>query len=381
MSRFKLALLGCGDVAQRDYLPEFHRIEDRAELVAVCGRTEQRARAVAEEHGVEAWYTDYREMLRKCEADAVINLTPIQMHLETNLAALRAGKHVYSEKPVAPSVNDARQLGEEARQRGLVLVCAPSVMLFPQVLYAQQVLREGMIGEVYSARGHGYGGVPPWSGYTSDPSQFFSAGGGPARDMGVYPLHALTGLLGPARSVTAMTTRVLQSFTVGDGPAQGKQVRVEEDDNWQLLLDFGNSRLASVSANNVVQDSRAPQLELYGLGGTIALDLLDVSAPVEILRRGAEWESIEIPHVRQSGPDHLLGVEHLLECIGHGTESILSIEHAAHVIEIIEAGHKAAQTGRTQKLETAFQLPAVTDFLRVRSPLACGRSVTENQGG
>ncbi len=363
MSRLKLALLGCGDVAQRDYLPEFHRIEDRAELVAVCGRTEQHARAVAEEHGVEAWYTDYRKMLEEVDADAVINLTPIQLHFETNLAALRAGKHVYSEKPIAPSVSGARQLGEESCQRGVVLVCAPCVMLFPQVLYAQEVLREGMIGEVYSARGHGYGGVPPWSGYTSDPSQFFSAGGGPARDMGVYPLHALTGLLGPARSVTAMTTRVLQSFTVGDGPAQGKQVRIEEDDNWQLLLDFGNSRLASVSANNVVQDSRAPQLELYGLEGTIALDLLDVSAPVEILRRGRGWESIDIRHVRESGPDHLLGVEHLLECIDRGTEPVLSIEHATHVIEIIEAAHQASQTGRTQKLETVFQRPTVADVL------------------
>src|SRR5262245_31398652 len=101
MDKIKLALLGCGDVAQRDYLPEFHRLADRAEIVAVCGRTEARARQVAEQYNIKRWYAGYEQMLAETEAEAVINLTPIALHLETTLAALEAGKHVYTEKPVA----------------------------------------------------------------------------------------------------------------------------------------------------------------------------------------------------------------------------------------------------------------------------------------
>ena len=87
LPRLKLALLGCGDVAQRDYLPEIHRLSDRVELVAVCSRTEQRARDVAAQYGARAWYTDYARMLAESDADLVANLTPIQLHAETTLAA------------------------------------------------------------------------------------------------------------------------------------------------------------------------------------------------------------------------------------------------------------------------------------------------------
>ena len=355
MDKIKLALLGCGDVAQRDYLPEFHRLADRAELVAVCGRTEGRARAVAEAYHIRAWYTDYRRMLAESEAEAVINLTPIQLHAETTLASLEAGKHVYTEKPVASTVAEAEEIRATAHQKGLKLVCAPCVLLFPQVRYAQSLLAAGAIGEVYSARGYGHMGVPPWSGYTSDPSPFFAKGAGPARDMGVYPLHTLTGLLGPVKRVTAMVTKVLDSFTVADGPARGKRVPVEADDNWQLILDFGQARLASVAANNCVLGSRAPQVEFHGLKGTIALDPIDVSAPVEVLRAGAGWEQVALPQTgRKAGPDHHLGVEHLVDCLQHDRPPLLSIAHALHVVEIIEQAAQSAALGKTLTLESTF---------------------------
>jgi len=360
LSVLKLAFLGVGDVAQRDYLPELHRLGDRVELVAVCGRTEARARAVAEEYGVSAWYTDYVQMLDETDAEAVVNLTPMQLHAETNLAALLAGKHVYTEKPLATSLDEARRVRDEARTRRLTLVCAPCVMLFPQVRFASELVAQGELGEIYSARGHGYGGVPPWRGYTSDPSHFFALGGGPARDMGVYPLHALTGILGPVRRVSAMASRVSDSFVVPDGPAIGKRVMLEEPDNWNLLLDFGEGRLASVAANNVVVDSRAPQLELHGMEGTIAVNLLDVSAPVETLRPGRGWESHHVPHARSAGPDHLLGIEHLADCIESGIEPVLSAEHALHVVEILDAAERSVAEDRTVQVESMYQGPVRT---------------------
>jgi predicted dehydrogenase len=347
MARLKLALLGPGDVAQRDYLPEFHRIADRAELVAVCGRGEARAREVAARFGVPAWYTDAARMLASEEIDAVVNLTPIQAHAETTLAILRAGKHVYSEKPAAGSVGEAEAIRDEAARRGLVLVCAPSVLLFPQVVHARRLLADGAIGPVHAALGRGYGGVPPWAGYPSDPSQFFAVGGGSLADMGVYPLHALTGLLGPVERVSAMAARAREEFTIGDGPYAGRRIPIEVADNWHLLLNLGGERLASVTANNVAQASRAPQLEIFGLGGTIALDLLDVSAPVEVFTPEDGWRSEPVPHERAGGPDHILGVEHLVECVRTGAVPVASVDHAIHVLAILEAATESAATGRT----------------------------------
>jgi predicted dehydrogenase len=355
MSKIKLAFLGCGDVAQRDYLPEFHRLANRAEIVAICGRTEARVRVVAERYGIKAWYTDYERMLSETEAEAVVNLTPIQLHLETSLASLQAGKHVYSEKPVASTMPDVDRLRAEAQSRNLKLVCAPCVMLFPQVKYAQSRLAEGALGDVYSARGQGHFGVPPWPGFMSDPSPFFAKGAGPAMDMGVYPLHALTGLLGPARRVTAMTAQVLSAFTIEEGPFAGQVIPVEVEDNWHMILDFGHGRLVSVTAQGCIRETKAPHVELHGLQGSLALDVVDVSAPVELYRPGSGWQSIPVPQSgRQAGPDHHLGVEHLVDCIQHQREPLLSVEHARHVIEIIEKAALSSQQGRALELETTF---------------------------
>lgn len=360
MNKLKLALLGCGDVAQRDYLPEFHRLADRAQLVAVCGRTAERAHAVAGQYQIPHVYTDYRQMLAESDADAVINLTPIQLHHETTMAALAAGKHVYSEKPVAGMVAQAQQIKAQAEQHRLKLVCAPCVLLFPQVRYARQLMEQGEIGAIYSARGYGHMGVPPWSGYQSDPSPFFAKGGGPAMDMGVYPLHTITGLLGPVRRVTAMVTKVLDSFVVEDGPVAGKRVPVEADDNWQLILDFGGGRLVSLAANNVVLGTKAPVVEFHGLAGTIALDPIDVSSPVAVLRKGRGWQTVTPPFPvdngagRQAGPDHHLGIEHLVDCIQQERQPLLSIDHALHVVEIIESAAKSSETGRVVEIKSTF---------------------------
>ena len=350
MKRIQLALLGCGDVAQRDYLPEFHRLAERAELVAVCTRSPERMRWAMQHYAIPHGYTEYRQMLAECSADAVINLTPIHLHDATNRAVLESGRHLFSEKPAAASARTARELAALARRHGLHALCAPSIRLFPQLRFVRQLLDDQVIGPVHSAHGQGLFGVPPWDGYPSDPTPFFAAGAGPMLDMGVYPLHALTALLGPVRRVTALVAHVQTGFTVRDGPHAGLQVPVEAADHWQLLLDFGGSRFAHVASNAVVVDSRCPALELHGLAGTLAFDPIYVDQPVRLLERGGQWQEIYPPFPqiragRSRGPDHLLGIEHLLDCIENRCEPLLGFEQAAHVLQIIEAAQESAATG------------------------------------
>jgi predicted dehydrogenase len=166
--------------------------------------------------------------------------------------------------------------------------------------------------------------------------------------MGVYPLHALTGLLGPVKRVSAFSAQAQRGFTVGDGPAQGKVVPIEVPDVWQVTLDFGAGRIASLESNNAVHSTSAPELELMGLRGTIGLNLIDVGAPIELMQAEGDWawRQIEPPRTgRARGPDHLLGVAHLIECIVHDREPVLSIGHATHVIEVIEKAEQSARSG------------------------------------
>ena len=347
MKPLRLAVVGVGDVAQRDYLPEFERLAGRAEISVVCGRSTGRAQDVAARFGVPRWSADYREVVTADDVDAVVNLTPIPAHHEITLAALRAGRHVYSEKPLASSADAAQELQSEAESRGLALVCAPCVMLFPQVRRVAEIVSSGRLGTILAARAHAIAGPPPWEGYDSDPTPFFGADGGPLVDMAVYPLHALTGLLGPATSVAALSSRARDGFTVGEGPHRGERIPVVSDDSWQLLLRVG-SCLASVEANFSTAPSPAPECELRGERGGVAFSLLDVSAPISLLDDGAsEWVEEAVEHDRASGPDHILGVEHLVECVANGERPTVGADHAIHVLDAIEAARLAAAEERS----------------------------------
>ena len=114
---------------------------------------------------------------------------------------------MYSEKPLAPTVAEVDRIARAAETHALVVVAAPSVLLFPQVRRALELVQTGALGKIHLARGQALGGIPPWEGYLSDPTPFFAQLGGPLSDMAVYPLHALTGLLGPVRRVTALAAR------------------------------------------------------------------------------------------------------------------------------------------------------------------------------
>ncbi len=347
MTVLRVAVIGVGDVAQRDYLPEFKRLAGRAEIAVVCGQGPERVRAVAERYAVPRWSTDFRSVVAADDVDAVINLTPIPMHHEISLAALRAGRHVYSEKPIASSIRQAQELRAVAGERNLAFVCAPSVMLFPQVRAVSAIVASGQLGGILAARAHAIAGPPPWAGYDSDPTPFFGAQGGPLIDMAVYPLHALTGLLGPAASVSALASRARDGFDVTDGPYRGARVPVMSDDTWQLLVRIG-ACLASVEANFSTAPSPAPECELRGERGAIAFTLLDVSAPISLLSGpAADWVEVPVEHERESGPDHILGIEHLVDCATSGERPVASADHAIHVLEIIEAARRSVSEEKT----------------------------------
>lgn len=350
--RFRLGLVGPGDVAERDYLPEFDRIADRAEIAAVCGRREDRARTVGERLGVP-WYIEVARMLEEVELDGVLNLTPIQRHASITREALEAGLHVYSEKPLAGSVAEAEALADLASRRGLALVAAPSVLRFPQVRYVADLLGEGAIGEIRTVRAVVTAGPPPWEGYASDPTPYFTEGGGPLVDLAVYPLHAITGLVGSVARVAASGLRSRDRFTVEEGPLAGTEVPVAVDDAWVLLLELAGGAIGTVEADYTTVGTRAPELELHGTRGTIALSLLDGSAPVEVVREDGTWTSHPVPDVARAagGPDHLLGVAHLLDVAREGATNELSPAHAIHVLEVLEAAAEA-RDGSARRLRT-----------------------------
>src|SRR5579884_1603280 len=242
----KLGLLGAGMIATfpYGYLPNLHRIPDKATLMAVADPVVERAKAVAAEYGASASYASLEEMLEGSDLDVVVNLTPIPFHGSTTLQALRAGKHVISEKPLATTMEDADAIVDVARARGLTVVCAPPNMLYPVRREVKRLIDDNAIGKVCFARVRSSHGGPAAGAWPMDPTWFYQKGSGPLFDMGVYGIHDITGLLGPAKRVVAFSGIAEPVRTVRGGPFAGKAIEVTADDNTLMMLDFGESAFA-----------------------------------------------------------------------------------------------------------------------------------------
>lgn len=229
MRKLNIGVVGCGEAARRIYLPEFHRIQNQAVLVAVCDRVEGRAKETKERFGAKAYYTDLDRFLRQSDADIVVNLTPQRAHVPVSRAALQAGKHVYTEKVMAETLDEATQLIDLAADQRVKFACAPVTLLLPTYHRWRALIRQ-----LYP---------PIWDDFSPEHVWYFAAGSGPFMDMGVYPLTALTGLFGPMLRVSAMAKTIMPERIIGDGPAAGRRFPTEVEDSVHLLLDFGGGRL------------------------------------------------------------------------------------------------------------------------------------------
>jgi predicted dehydrogenase len=358
VSPVRIGIVGCGNVLGA-YLPliEQLRRQGLAELVALCGRR-GRAPCAPGVSTAPAFYTDYGRMLRRDDIDVIVILTPMLTHATIAKAALQAGKHVLVEKPLATSLEEGRELVALARGSGSYLVSAPFTILSPTFQTIAGRLARGDIGRVVGARGrYGWAG-PDWTDW------FYKAGGGALFDLGVYNLTTLTGWLGPVRRVTAMTGVAVPQRTIN-----GQSVRVEAEDNAQVLLDFGGSCFATVMTGFTIQQYRGPGVELFGTEGTIYLHGDDWDPDgYEIWQNAAGcWQCFKETHPEWPWTD---GLRHLVECIQKRTPPIVTPEHAYHVLEVMLQAQASGRDGQARPIESTFTPPA---FEQVGATVAAHR--------
>jgi predicted dehydrogenase len=363
MDKVRYAIVGCGSVSANRYFPNLGALS-RGQLVAVCDSVKERVKPRAEEFGVP-YYTDFDEMLAKEGFDLLVNITGAPAHFPLNLKALQADRHVYTQKPMTVTTEEASILIEEAAARGLKLVAEEAGHIFPDKLAIRRMLQEGVIGKVVWARSRcTHVGSASQDAWPTDPVWKYQYGSGPLREVGIERLHLLTALLGPAKRVTAMSGINQPEVVVRGGPMKGTVIQVEEDDITLLTIDFGDAIFALLDTAWVqIRGIKTPDLEIYGSKGVITsmgggpkgreLNTWLYRDEPELGIRG--WTEVEvIPSDKPQPPVQVLGMAHAIDCILDDKEPVLSGEHARHCIEIIDKAYIAARTGVTQELETTF---------------------------
>jgi predicted dehydrogenase len=352
--RIKVGVIGCGSVSTQ-YLPHLARCP-HVELTSTCDIIPERARAQAQRYNVPNNYPHIDRMLAGAAFDLLVNLTDMQEHEHLNRQALAAGKHIWSEKPLANSLAAGQQLLQTARQRNLHLWGAPTVVNSPQFAFMARTLAARSLGTIAAAHAdYGHTG-PDWSAF------FYEQGGGSLPDLGVYNLTTLTGLLGPARSVVAMTSVVTPTRVVRN---KGK-IQVAAEDNAMILMDHGHGVISHMQSgfnyfNPHGHDGSHEErhtISIVGTKGAMGLVGYDWGP------RAVELATHDAPTFRRhavGAGDYVWqqGASLAAECLATGKETLFTPEHALHVLEIIGAARESQATGRRVALRSTFRWPVI----------------------
>lgn len=353
MNPVTVGLIGCGTISAA-YLraaPLFPELR----IAALADLDESRARARAEEFGHRAATVD--ALLADPAIEVVLNLTPPAAHAPVGLEAIRRGKHVHGEKPLAASTAEARALLEAADRAGLRVGSAPDTFLGGAHQTARRLLDEGAIGRPLSGTAfmmnHGHEHWHP------DPAFYYAPGGGPMLDMGPYYLTNLVNLLGPVAGVTGVATAGQAERTIGSEARRGERVPVQVATHVAGLLTFACGAVVSIATSFDVWQHRHGPMELYGTEGSMAVpDPNRFGGTVSVAKRREPWADAPLSHGFADGDFRILGLADLARALRAGRPHRCDGRLAHHVLEVMEAFQRSSDEGRAVAIESRCERPA-----------------------
>lgn len=353
--KLRVGLIGCGSVSNR-YIPHL-QTSPVIELVSLCDIKYERAVNQNKQYNVGAsTYPNIDAMLKGVPFDLMVTTTDMQAHGMLNRKAILAGKHVWSEKPMANTYAEGKALYDLAKSKKLRIWGAPAVVNSPQFAFMSKCIQEGKLGRVASAHGqYGHTG-PGWSSF------FYEKLGGSMPDLGVYNMATLTGLLGPAKAVMAMLSIVNPTRQIDDKGI----VKVEAEDNAHLLLEHDKGVISHVMCGfnyfdphgHEASGQKLHSIQIYGDKGNMRMIGYDWETYGVYL--DDSWtEPAKLYEPETGGYLWQEGATKISESLVKGTEPRINALHALHVLEIIEAARKSSATGRKIPLVSTFPWPVV----------------------
>ena len=354
MNPVKIAIVGCGVIAT-PYAKDMLAYPS-LRLHGCFDLDSARAQAYAEEHGCRT-YDSLGALLGDPEVEVVVNLTVLSTHYEVSQQALEAGKHVFSEKPLAGSSAQAQELVALARARGVRLSCAPVTFLSEAQQRAMQELRSGRIGPVrviYAEANHGR--IETWH---PVPDSFYRVG--PLRDVGVYPLGIVTSIFGPDSRVWAYSKTVKRDRVT----KRGVPFEATENDFYVAMVEFATGPVLRLTASFYTTDKgkQSSGLEFQGDDGQLYLSSwIAPRATIDLAAFGADYETLPdytpVPHRF----NWAVALDDLARSLQEDRPQRATGEQAAHIVDILEAAHTSIHEGSMIAVHSTFSPADPVEF-------------------
>lgn len=351
-TKVKVGIIGTGMIS-KTYINGCRKF-DVLEIAACSDIDMERARVVAEQWDIPKVCT-IDELLADPEIQIVINLTIPKAHAQVSLAAIAAGKSVYTEKPLAVTLEDGQRVLAEAEAHGVLVGSAPDTFLGEAHQLCRKLIDEGEIGAPIAAFAsftfYAEGGAP-------NRDFMFQRGAGPLLDMGPYYLTALVNLLGPIERVTGTVRTPLAERVVTRGEHMGRRIAVETPTHITGVFDFASGATGTlVFSYDIHRGHNLPRLEIYGSEGTLSVpDPNYHGGVVRISKGGKEWQ--ELPSSSSNEFTRGIGVADLADALLHKRPARASGALAYHVLETMLAFEQASLSSTHVQIASRPQRPA-----------------------
>jgi predicted dehydrogenase len=343
--------MGCG-VISRAYVENAVAF-DSYEIVACADLDRAQAVALGKASGLAVAGVD--DLIADASVDVILNLTPPLVHAAVTRQALAAGKHVYTEKPLATDAPEAGELAREAAALGLRIGCAPDIFLGSAYQACRSVIDEGLIGQPLSVSAAMLvGDQETWH---PNPDIFYTDGAGPLFDMGPYYLTAIVALLGPIERVAGFAAMRPFERTIEIGPRRGQQFTATTPTHTSATMQLGDGMTANLVASFEARDQYICDVAIYGSEGVLLLpDPNAFGGSVRLKRGRAGWE--DVPYASRGGADARgIGLHDMVESIAAGQPHRASGELGAHIVDVARGILRSAEEGRIVQIESRVDQP------------------------
>ncbi|GMV80551.1 MAG: oxidoreductase [Planctomycetota bacterium] len=352
----RFVIVGCGSIAQKGYQPRLQAYPKKVALHGYCDQHRPSAEGLAAQAGGGKVYDSVEDVLADPEVEAILNLTTIKGHYPLSLAALKAGKHVYSEKPISITSAQATELIEEAEKRGLKLACAPSSPLGYEQQDVWRRIRAGEIGQPHTVIGNfSCTRLEAWH---PNADAFMADGISVVGDAAPYPLIMMTTYFGPVARVFGFARNVVPERKLMVGPRAGTPFKPAIPDHVMGLLEFANGMRGFLNCGWSGR-SDTPPFEVSGTEGGFALNPHNDGAGIRTWSQYS-GEIKPVPTPAKAMPNALdwgKGPVDLADAIRRKRPVRCSPYQARHLVEIAERLNEASLKGGLVELTTRFDPP------------------------
>lgn len=263
---FRIGLIGTGRISDI-YIQNCSKF-DELEIVSCGSLDAEESKKKAQVYGIPTVQSPV-EILADPNVDCILNLTIPASHAAVTLQALEAGKHVYSEKPIATDILDCRRILNLARSKNLKVGNAPDTFFGGRWQTVRKLLDQQVIGKPTGVMA--FAGTHGVERHHPNPDFYYQTGGGPLLDLGPYYLTAMVFLLGPILKVSGMARKTFDQRMIENGNRYGEKIDVEVDTHSLSMLEFQNGTIGSMTLSFDIWDSETPRFEIYGEDGTICI--------------------------------------------------------------------------------------------------------------